>query len=56
MLLIQVLGETMFNLVRCPIQLTHYFPGTNEGVKMLVDSAMSGVGLNSPASKDNVAH
>jgi len=56
MLLIQVLGGTMLNLVGCPIQLTHYLPGTNEGVGKLVESAASGVGLNSPASKDNVAH
>ncbi len=32
MLLIQVLGGTMLNFVRCPIQLTRYFPGTHEGV------------------------
>ncbi len=56
MLLIQVLGGTMLNLVGCPIQLTSYFSGTNEGVGKLVDSAASGIGSNSPASKDNVAH
>ena len=56
MLLIQVLGGTMLNLVGCPIQLTRYFPGTGEGVGKLVDLAASGVGLNSPASKDNAAH
>jgi hypothetical protein len=56
MLLIQVLGGTMLNLVGCPIQLMHYFPGTGEGVGKLVDLAASGIVLNSPASKDNAAH
>jgi hypothetical protein len=56
MLLIQVLGGTMLNLVGCHIQLMRYFPGTSEKVGKLVDSAASGVGLNSPASKDNVSH
>jgi hypothetical protein len=51
MLLVQVLGETMLNH-----ELTHYFPGTGEGVRNLVNSAASGIGLNSPASKDDVAH
>ena len=56
MLLIQVLGGTMLNLVGCPIQLMRYFPGTGEGVGKLVDSAASGIVLNSLASKDNAAH
>ena len=56
MLLIQVLGGTMLNLVGCPIQLTRYFPGTGEGVGKLINSAASGNGLNSLASKDDVAH
>ena len=56
MLLIQVLGGTMLNLVGCPIQLTRYISGTGEKIGKLVDSAVSGIGLNSPASKDNVAH
>jgi hypothetical protein len=56
MLLIQVLGGTMLNLAGCPIQVTHHFPRTGEKVGKLVDSAARGIGLNSLASKDNVAH
>jgi hypothetical protein len=56
MLLVQALGGTMLNLVGCPIQLTRYFSGTDEGVGKLVDLAARGIGLNSPASKDDVAH
>jgi hypothetical protein len=56
MLLIQVLGGIMLILVGCPIQLMRYFPGTSEKVGKHIDSAASHVGLNSLASKDNVAH